>query len=224
MGTASAVGLAAAADAKPADAAAAPAPDVAGTIPIAFDREAFRAVVQRPYPHRQVAAPQTFSSATVALSHFRNALAAYADPDGFAAGPNSLHCAAVLYAGRSYALALGDAMYAKYPIGLLNDEEMRPNDTSMRAYWSGLKKNPLDQFFQPLAEQGVSLFVCNNALSNYAVDIARRIATPAAPVTRAKVIAVHTDLRENLVRGAMVVPAGVAALIALQEAGFTYLP
>ena len=124
-----------------------------------FDRNAFQQVVHRASPHRQVAAPQSFSDATVALSHFRNALAAYEDPNGFAAGPKSLHCAAVLYAGRSYSLAFNDAMYAKYPIGLLNDEEMRPNDTSARAYWTALKRNPLNQVYQPLADEGV-LIVC----------------------------------------------------------------
>ncbi len=217
-----AIGVGAAA--VPAGAAAPPTADVSATIPIVFDRDAFRAVVNRAFPHRQVAAPQSFSEATVALSHFRNALAAYADPNGFAAGPNTLHCAAVLYAGRSYALAFNDAMYAKYPIALLSDEEMRPNDTSARAYWSALKKNPSYDFYQPLQDQGVSLFVCNNALSKYAADIVRRTVAPGATVTRDRVVAVHKDLTQNLVPGAMLVPAGVAALIALQEAGFTYLP
>ena len=43
-------------------------------------------------------------------------------------------------------------------------------------------------------------------------------------MTRDDVIAVHDDLMHNLAESAMVVPAGVAALIALQESGFTYLP
>lgn len=224
MGTTSAIAIGVGAEPVPAGAAVPPTADVSATIPIVFDRDAFRAVVSRAFPHRQVAAPQSFSDATVALSHFRNALAAYADPNGFAAGSNTLHCAAVLYAGRSYALAFDDAMYAKYPIGLLSDEEMRPNDTSARAYWVALKRNPLNDFYQPLADQGVSLFVCNNALSKYAADIARRTATAGAPLTRETVVAVHGDLTQHLVRGAMLVPAGVAAMIALQEAGFTYLP
>jgi intracellular sulfur oxidation DsrE/DsrF family protein len=224
MGTTPVMAIGVGAESVPAGAAVPPTADVSATIPIAFDRDTFRAVVNRAFPHRQVAAPQSFSDATVALSHFRNALAAYADPNGFAAGSNSLHCAAVLYAGRSYALAFNDAMYAKYPIGLLSDEEMRPSDTSARAYWAAVKRNPLNDFYQPLVDQGVSLFVCNNALSKYAADIARRTATPGAPLTRKRVVAVHSDLTQNLVRGAMLVPAGVAALIALQEAGFTYLP
>lgn len=224
LGTTPVIAIGAGVESVQAGAAVPHTADVSATIPIVFDRAAFRAVVDRAFPHRQVAAPQSFSDATVALSHFSNALAAYEDPNGFAAGPNSLHCAAVLYAGRSYALAFNDAMYAKYPIGLLSDEEMRPSDTSARAAWAAMKKNPLHDFYQPLVAQGVSLFVCNNALSKYAADLARRTVTPETPLTRERVVAVHGDLTRNLVPGAMLVPAGVAALVALQEAGFTYLP
>jgi intracellular sulfur oxidation DsrE/DsrF family protein len=200
------------------------AKSISGAVPFAFDRAAFTAVLARPYPHRQLAAPQTFADATVALSHFRNSLAAYADPNGFAAGPNSLHCAAVLYAGRSYTMVLDDAMYAKYPIGLLADEEMRPNDTSARAYWTALRKNPMNDFVRPLTDQGVSFFVCNNALSGFAVELARRAATKDAPATREQVVAIHDDLAAHFVMGTMLVPAGVAAVNAAQEARFTFLP
>jgi intracellular sulfur oxidation DsrE/DsrF family protein len=224
VGTTAAVAFAVGAEPVMQAATLASTSGVSATVPFIFDRDAFRAEINLAFPHRQVAAPQSFADATVALSHFRNALAAYADPNGFAAGPNSLHCAAVLYGGRSLALALNDAMYAKYPVGLLSDEEMRPKDTSARAYWTALKKNPMNEFYLPLADQGVSLFVCNNALSGYAAEIANRTATPGRPVTRQDVVEIHADLAQNFVRGGVLVPAGVAALIALQEAGFTYLP
>jgi intracellular sulfur oxidation DsrE/DsrF family protein len=199
-------------------------PSVSGAVPFSFDRAAFRSIVERPFPHRQVAAPASFAATTVAMSHFKNALAAYADPNGFAAGPKSLHCAAVLYAGYSYTAVLDDAMYAKYPIGLLDDEGMRPNDLSARAYWTGLRRNPTAEFVSPLVSQGLSFFVCNNALSNFAVTLARRTAPNGVAVTRQQVVAIHDDLTNHFLAGTMLVPAGVAALIAVQEAGFTFLP
>jgi intracellular sulfur oxidation DsrE/DsrF family protein len=200
-------------------------PPVSGAVPFPFDRAAFQAIVERPYPHRQLVAPSSFQATTVAMSHIKNSLAAYADPHGFAGGPNSLHCAAVLYAGRSYTMAFDDAMYAKYPLGLIDDEEMRPNDTSARAYWTALRRNPMADFVRSLTEQGVSLFVCNNALSGFAVELARRVVVPpGSAVTRERVVAIHDELAAHFLPGTMLVPAGVAAVNAAQEARFTFLP
>jgi len=193
-------------------------------VPFQFDRDTFRAVLEQPFPHRQLVAPTSFIAATVAMSHFTNSLTAYADPNGFAAGLKSLHCAGVLYAGYSYNMVLDDAMYAKYPIGLLNDEEMRPKDFSARAYWAALRRNPMADFLRPLMEQGVSFFVCNNALTSLAVEIARRTAVNGAAVTRARVVAIHDELAHHFLPGTMLVPAGVAAVNAAQEAHFTFLP
>jgi intracellular sulfur oxidation DsrE/DsrF family protein len=158
------------------------------------------------------------------MSHFMNSLAAYADPDGFAAGPNSLHCLAVLYNGLSQAMVLDDAMYAKYPIGLMVDEEMRPNDTSYRAFWTALKHNTMAEFIRPLSDQGVSFFVCNNALSSLALTLAKRTAPGGGSITREQVVAIHDELAEHFIPGTMLVPSGVAAVNAAQEAKFTFLP
>jgi len=197
---------------------------VSATVPFRFDRAAFQAVIERPYPHRQFVAPASYAAATVAMSHFQNSLAAYADPNGFAAGPKSLHCAAVLYSGYSYNMVLDDALYAKYPIGLLDDEEMRPTDLSARAYWKALRRNPMADFLGPLVDQGVSFFVCNHAISALAVEIARRITPKDVAVTREQVVAIHDELAKHFIPGTMLVPAGVAAVNAAQEARFTFLP
>lgn len=194
------------------------------SVPFHFDREAFAAVLDRPYPHRQVVAPTSFVRATVGMAHFQNALNAYADPAGFAAGPDSLHCAAVLFGGYSYNMVLDDAMFAKYPIGLLCDREMRPNDTSARAFWKALRRNPMMETLNPLIASGVSFFVCNNALTSISVELARRTSANGAPVTRARIIDIHDELAAHFVPNTMLVPAGVAALIALQESRFTFLP
>jgi intracellular sulfur oxidation DsrE/DsrF family protein len=199
-------------------------PRAAGTVPFTFDRLAFQSVLDRPYPHRQIAAPASFSAATIAMSHFRNALAAYADPNGFAAGPNALHCAVALYGGRSINLVLDDAMYAKYPLGLMNDEEMRPTDTTYRSMWRAMRANSMTSYLRPLIDQGMSFFVCNNALSSFAFDLARRVAPSPDAVTREQVVAIHDELADHFMPGSLLVPAGVAALNAAQEARFTFLP
>ncbi|MBD5656642.1 MAG: hypothetical protein IAI50_15900 [Candidatus Eremiobacteraeota bacterium] len=196
---------------------------VSDAVPFDFDRAAFAGILDRPFAHRQLAAPATFELATVAMSHFRNSLEAYADPNGFAAGPKSLHCAAVLYAGRSLLMVFDDRAYAKYSLGLLADEEMRPNDTSNRAYWTQLQKNPMAEFLMPLIAQGVSFFVCNNALTSLSIEIARRQATNG-PLTREAVVAIHNELAGRLLPNTMLVPAGVAAVNAAQESRFTFLP
>ena len=121
-------------------------------------------------------------------------------------------------------MALNDAMFAKYSLGLMADEEMRPNDLSLRAYWTGLKKNPILAFEKATFDAGVSLFVCNNSFSGLAVELAQRKTPQGSRATREQVIAIHNELSSNFIDGAMLVPAGVAAINAAQEARFTFLP
>jgi intracellular sulfur oxidation DsrE/DsrF family protein len=73
-----------------------------------------------------------------------------------------------------------------------------------------------DGSVEALSRRGVSLLVCNNALT----EVTRQIAV----VQKADPHNVYEDFRHNLVPGAMIVPAGVAAVVLAQEAGFTFLP
>jgi intracellular sulfur oxidation DsrE/DsrF family protein len=225
--TTSAASLAATANGSPTlPSSPAPAsghPKLSAAVPFPFDRVAFAAILDRPQPHRQLAVPKDYGSATVALAHFNNSLAAYADPSGFAAGPDSLHCAAVLYSGRSLLMVLDDAMWAKYQLGTLADEEQRPTDTTYRALWAAKTTNPVADFIQPLIASGCSFFVCNNALSGFAFELALK-AGKGSPITRESVVAIHDELAAHFVANTMLVPAGVAAVNAAQEARFTYLP
>jgi intracellular sulfur oxidation DsrE/DsrF family protein len=222
-GTAASVVAGVSAFSSPLPTRAADRPNRSPAVPFLFDRAAFQAIVDRPSPHRQFAAPDTFGSATVAMSHFTNSLTAYADPNGFAGGPDSLHCAAVLYSGRSYLMVLDDAMFAKYQVGRFVDEELRPNDTTYRKYWTGLQHNPMADFLKPLTEAGVSFFVCNNSLSGFAYELAQK-AAKGAPVKQEAVISIHSELAAHFISSTMLVPAGVAAVNAVQEARFTFLP
>jgi intracellular sulfur oxidation DsrE/DsrF family protein len=194
-------------------AAATPSPTpLWGAVPFSFDRAAFEAELGKPYRHRQLFGSTKLGGAAV-LHYMENTLRAYAE--GFGEGPGTLHVAAVLY-GSSLALVAQDAMWPKYDItGVLHAEHEETPDAS------AVTKNPYASRVAALVAQGASFFVCNNALSGASYQLAK-LAAHGEP-TREQVVAVHDDLLAHLVPGAMVVPAGVAAINAGQEARFTYL-
>jgi hypothetical protein len=61
-------------------------------------------------------------------------------------------------------------------------------------------------------------------LSGIAAYVAGAIAPAGTPATRTSVIAIHDDMAAHFLPGSWLVPAGVAALNAAQEARFTLLP
>jgi intracellular sulfur oxidation DsrE/DsrF family protein len=180
--------------------------DFYDAVPYKFDPKALAAVLEQPFPHRQVVAATSFSEGTAALAFMENTIKAYVDPIYFNAGPKSVHAAAVFYHGPSVYLALDDAMWAKYPL-------VEPAHTNEHA----AKMKDL------VATYGASFFVCNNALSGLAGAIVQKLAPPGTTPTRAQVIALHDEFCAHFLPGVMLVPAGVAAINAAQEARFTYL-
>lgn len=198
-----------------------PAPVVAQVAPAgAFDRAAFAAVLERPYPHRQVTSAVTFDSAAAGLHFLMNSVLSYADPNGFGAGPNTLHVAAVFYGGPCVAIALNDEMWEKYPLALM---QLPPEARPATPPSSLAHANPSRALYEQLANQhGASFFVCNNALTGLANDLAKAQAGPQA--TREQARAIHDELAAHFLAGSMLVPTGVGALNAVQEAHFTLLP
>ncbi|HYZ17289.1 MAG TPA: hypothetical protein VE591_12850 [Candidatus Acidoferrum sp.] len=178
-----------------------------------FDPSSFYAVLQRPYRHKQVFASTKLENGLV-LHYMENSLKAYAD--GFAEGPGTLHVAAVLY-GPALVLALSDAMWQKYGIAdAVNNafgETLDTNETR--------DHNPFAASVAVLVKHGASVFVCNNALGGDIARVLARRANNVSQPTDAQRLAVHDDLARNVLPGAMIVPAGVAALNACQEAKFT---
>lgn len=209
---------AAAADAAPA--APSVAPGLYDPVPYRFDASAFAAVLERPVPHRQVVAATTFGEGTAALAFMRNTINAYVDPIYFNAGPKSVHAAAVFYHGASVLLAVDDAMWAKYPLSDLTvapGTTPKPDAKPVRANEHAADLNGL------VASDGASFFVCNNALSGFAGLLATKVAPAGTTATREQVVAIHDELAAHFLPGVMLVPAGVAALNAAQEARFTFL-
>jgi intracellular sulfur oxidation DsrE/DsrF family protein len=165
----------------------------------AFDRASFEARVRAPFRHRQA-----FASAQVAdgavLGFIFNSLNAY--ENGFGEGPGTLHAAAVLY-HNAVALALDDLAWQTYGIP---DVLSRAGDR-VKSTGDGnpFVRGPRGWSLGELQARNASFFVCQNALT----DLAQRCGTTLA------------TLQARLLPGMMLVPAGVAAINALQEEHFT---
>jgi hypothetical protein len=201
----------------PSPAAPAAAPGTFDTVPFTFDVAGFTAVVEQPYAHRQLVTATSYAAATDAMAFMNNTLRAYADPIGFNAGPKSVHVAAVFYHGTSVLLALNEAMYDTYPLHTIITPSDENNAKASRA------NDGIAAYGDLVAKHGASFFVCNNALSGVSGVIAKKMAAPGKAVTRAQVVAIHDDLAANFLPGTLLVPAGVAAINAAQEARFTLL-
>jgi hypothetical protein len=152
----------------------------------------------------------------------RNSIEAYIDPMYFAGGPNALHAAAAFYHGSSPLLTLDDAMFAKYPLaaGIITFA-----GTAKPGIEKDARTNPgAAKLGELVAKHRAMFFVCNNALSGISSWFAQHIAPAGTPATREQVVAIHDELMQHFLPGTTLVPAGVAALNAAQEARFTLLP
>jgi len=193
--------------------AAAPATASVGVSPkFVFDRAAFEAQLNRPVRHRQVFASTALEDGQV-LRYMENSIAAYAD--GFGEGPGTLHAAAVLY-GASIALACDDTIWTKYNVRAVLGAFPKPEKISA----PDAPGNPFAARVALLASGGASFFVCNNALHGVAAFFAAK--NDVLPADSAGNRAVYDDLAAHLWY-ATLVPAGVAALNAAQEARFTLI-
>jgi intracellular sulfur oxidation DsrE/DsrF family protein len=176
-----------------------------------FDLPALMARLNEPARHKQLFAVAHVNDGAV-ISYMRNSLDAY--ERGFGEGPGSLRVAAVFY-GRGVALALDDAAWRKYKLSALlrhsGESIMREGQDVNPYYRSAGGANSLEA----LARGGALYMACNNALKGLAVLAGS--ADGAAPADD-----IHADLRAHLIPGAILVPAGVAAINAAQEARFTF--
>jgi intracellular sulfur oxidation DsrE/DsrF family protein len=151
------------------------------------------------------------------LHHATNVLNAFEDT--YREGPGAIRVACVLY-GPSLVVALNDAMWGKYRLFDVLDQAEDGLPAMLHTPQNPfLRPNPADgaqdAAVETLLRRGVSIAVCNNALTSLAKIIAQNQHTDAAHT--------HDELARNLVPGAMLVPAGVAAIVLAQEAGYTYL-
>jgi intracellular sulfur oxidation DsrE/DsrF family protein len=197
---------------------------IAGTVLIAAARPAvaagepgvagiaeINALLHRPARHKQViAAPRINGGAAVRFAG--NSLDAFEHAFGEPAG--SLHVAFVFY-GSSVFYAANDDLWGRYHLFDVLDASGDPLPLLTHSPANPFLRAGGERSIEGLVRRGVTLFVCNNALHEAARGI--------AAVQKAAPEVVYADFRRNLIPGATVVPAGVAALVLAQEAAFTFL-
>jgi len=176
-----------------------------------FDLGALMARLNEPARHKQVFAVARVADGTV-IHYMRNSLDGY--ERGFGEPPGSLRVAAVFY-GRGVALTLDDVAWRTYRLAeaLKKDGEVITSpQRDANPYWHSLGN---DNSLEALAKRGALYMACNNALHGLAALIASN--EPGAQASD-----IYADVRKRLVPGTILVPAGVAALNAAQEARYTF--
>lgn len=173
-----------------------------------YDFPAIAARLARPSKHRQVYATNRVADGIV-VGYMRHAMDAY--EVAYGEGPGALHTAAVFY-GRGVVLGMSGEMWKTYRIA---EGVKRRGDVLTEQSTTG---HPFAADFADLTKRGATLLVCDNALTDWATYL-----VTTAGFNDRTIEGVHADLRSHLLPGAMLVPAGVAALNQAQEAHFTYL-
>lgn len=189
-----------------------------------FERARFEQILSKPAKHKQCFG-STHPTADV-LEGMNNSIAAY---DGFLKeGPGSMQAVAVLYHGAAITLALDDKAWDAFVTPFFRDKTLQeglPADRLREIKQMKLGKgnpflhsttnDPDDVSVERLVSKGSSFFVCHNALIGFSYG--------AAHATKIDVAKVHERLLSSIVPGALLVPAGVMAIDACQEAKFTYI-
>ncbi len=187
-----------------------------------FDLENFEALLSTAQSHKLLFAAAEINGGEV-FGAIRNTLNAYRD---VGVTWNDVFPVAVLYHGLSICLAFDDDVWNEYVIPL---QRKRPKDSLQARQIASVRKtgaggNPClreqggddDTSIRALiADAGTRFFVCNNAVFGVSNLLATALAKP--------VDSVYNDLAHRLVSNAMLVPAGVWAVHAIQEQHFTLL-
>jgi intracellular sulfur oxidation DsrE/DsrF family protein len=206
----------------PAIALAAGPPQTANTpakiAPFVFDRAAFEKSISRDAEHRHSYAAVTCDNGRV-LDAMANVLNAYETSLG--EKPASVISAAVFYHGTSVGLGFNDRVWNELLIPAIPKMPKRvtadlpPLKVGDGNQWLHKPKNgAFDSSIETLASRGAIFLVCNNATTAFAYALAKVLGQPATDV--------YARLAGGLVPNAVLVPAGVWAVHALQEAHFTY--
>ncbi len=189
-----------------------------------FDLAAFDASLDRTVKHKHIFSSVKIDGAAV-FGAMRNTLKAYGD---IGTPATEVLPVAVLYHGASIALAFDDSVWADYFLPLLREKgstkhpEMGADFATIVT--SATTGNPCmtrsggewdDSIPSLVADSGAHFYVCNNATRGFADAIGKAKKVPAPKVYR--------DLARHLVPNAMLVPAGVWAVNAIAERGFTLL-
>ena len=188
-----------------------------GTI---LDEAAFRAHIASGAKHRQAIGAARVNDAAV-FQFAMNTL------NGFESGwnepPANVQVALVLF-GSACTLGLDDAAWHGHK--LADIVKKMPNewlnvDASERNPWSRPGDGPAnrDKSIPALLKRGVRIYVCNTALGDFANRIVAAGTTAGAGNDP---FAIQAHLRERVLPGLQIVPAGISSVAVLQENGYSY--
>lgn len=196
-----------------------PAADPREVLPkLKFDVAAFDATLTKAAAHRHLFSAAPLDGGTI-FAAIRNTLDAYRD--FLDVGYEQILPVAVLYHGVSIALGFNDAAWNELFL-----PAMASYPPAVRAAFGAARRgggNPYlharqahDWSLESLvADCGLRTYICNNAMRSFATSAAKTLhMTPSA---------IYEKLTANVATNAMVVPAGVWAIHALQERRFTLL-
>jgi hypothetical protein len=203
---------------------ASPEPTMA-MAPLHFDLAAFDAALATTAAHRHLFTSVKIDGGEV-LGAMRGTLKAYAE---MGTPTKDVHPVAVLYHGAAIALAFDDTAWNEFFLPLLAKADPDPKRKAVRDDFATVvspakKGNPClhaaggewDSSIESLvADANAHFFLCNNATHGFASMIAGRLGKSPA--------AVYAALVAHLVPNAMLVPAGVWAVHAVQERRYTLL-
>lgn len=175
-----------------------------------FDKTRFDRMLARPAAHKQCFGATKIDGGAV-IEGMNNTINAYVDYLGETQA--SVHTAAVLYHGAAIALAMSDSVWNEILLPLAKDAP--PTLREQFADAKTGKGNPYTGQVRQAVARGSSFFVCHNAIVGFSHMAAASLKKP--------VESVHAAILAGIVPGALVVPAGVMAINACQEAKFTYI-
>ncbi len=186
-----------------------------------FDLEAFNALLDGAQAHKNLFTAVQIEGGEVLLA-MRNTLGGYRD---VGVDWSEVLPVAVLYHGFSILLAFDDFVWNRYVIpfsGKLKHGNGAAQIASVRKLDVGgnpcLREQGGDgdiSIRSLVADAGARFFVCNNAALGTASMLAKALGKPFDTV--------YSDLAHHLVPNALLVPAGVWAIHAIQEQRFTLL-
>lgn len=188
----------------------------AGAAPIPqFDDAHFQRILAHPARHKHMFAAGSINGGAIVTAMFNTY---YVYEKVLRTRASDVFMAGVLYHGLAVALALNDRAWndvmspalSSFPPAFRSDvESLRPTSGNP------MLRGGSNAAISGLVSRGAVFFVCRNALTGVAGVAGNAIGRAAADV--------YTELSRNLIPGATIVPTGVWAIHALQEAHFTYL-
>jgi len=184
-----------------------------------FDEARFRGIASRPAAHHHALAAGSIGGGAI-LTAIHNTFYTYTN--FLRVSPEKISAVGVLYHGAAALLAVNDNAWNNLVLPALGRLPSAVHADIQTARPS--RGNPVlhtgpngvaDQSLEILTAHGVAFLVCNSALVGMASMLGAALGRAATDV--------HRELVASLVRGSMLVPTGVWAIQALQEARYTYL-